>query len=112
AVQDQNTGDMIDHQAPVGNPGRVNHANRARSRIGVLLTIGPLTFGTPPWSAGDDLRPLIFRENQLGCTERSAAKRVRTRLRQVPLPLIEAGENADRLSCNIICNWPTYGQPH
>ncbi|WP_433662575.1 hypothetical protein ACQPW1_10725 [Nocardia sp. CA-128927] len=24
---------MIDHQAPVGNPGPVNHANRARSRI-------------------------------------------------------------------------------
>ncbi|MGY2154833.1 hypothetical protein ACW9HM_35940, partial [Nocardia gipuzkoensis] len=32
------TGDMIEHQAPIGNSGRVNHANRARSSFHVPPT--------------------------------------------------------------------------
>ncbi|MFE3280944.1 hypothetical protein, partial [Nocardia sp. NPDC059239] len=54
SAQDQNTGDMIDHQAPVGNPGPVNHANRARSIFHVLPT--NTTEAAPVGAASDQDR--------------------------------------------------------
>ncbi|WP_249645302.1 hypothetical protein, partial [Nocardia sputi] len=50
SVQDQNTGHMIDYQARVGNPGRVNHANRARSSFHVPPTGVSTALGTSVYS--------------------------------------------------------------
>ncbi|WP_228826763.1 hypothetical protein, partial [Nocardia abscessus] len=47
-AQDQNTGDMIEHQAPIGNSGRVNHANRARSKVQPDLTTAPRDTAAKP----------------------------------------------------------------